>query len=73
MFQQQIGQTQNCNQIGWQNQLQYVDRIVYIDKPCSADIAIDKVENGYIVTMHGKRFIAKNTGDIASVIAKNEE
>lgn len=67
-------QAQNCvasQQLGGYIGYQQCYETRYVDRYVHADVAIDKVENGFVVTIKGKRFIAKKAVDIAALVEGN--
>lgn len=52
----------------YHQQLIYQDRIIYVDRHMATHASIDKVENGYVVTIGGKKHVAKTAADIATLI-----
>lgn len=45
-------------------------QIRYTTTVRSADVAIDKVENGFLVEIKGKKYVANNPAEIAMLVEK---
>lgn len=65
------GTAQNCFQgstisaLGYQQQFPH---IIYQDRYMKADILIDKVENGFILVISGKKYIVGKISEISEII-----
>ena len=52
----------------WNHQYSY-SYPVYVDRPVKADISIDKVENGFLVTIKDKKYVAADVSAVTGIIA----
>lgn len=61
--QSQLGSIQNCAS-QWGHTCTCTIKTVHIH----ADVAVDKVENGFLITIKGKRFVASKSSEIPALI-----
>ena len=61
-------QQQSLGSLGYHYQQQYPNT-VYVDRPVPADVLVDKVENGFVVVIKGKKYVAVDAAAIAGLIA----